>query len=80
VWATSGIVRDAVARDQDAYNHLLSELQDAYAKLPALRSAAESGDHEEVQKISDDLNASPVNVDARNFGLTQCGKNVQPQG
>ena len=66
--------------DQSAFSKMLSDFQAQIAVLPALRAAAEAGNQQEAQKLANDLNASPFNTDATDLGLTECAKNVQPQG
>ena len=68
------------SQDKDAYDKLLSDARDLTGKLPSLRSAAEAGDAQTVQKIANDLSANPASTEAADLGLTECAKNAQPQG
>jgi hypothetical protein len=67
-------------KDQSAFSSLLSAFKAQIAELPALRAAAEAGNQQQAQKIANDLDASAFNTDASDLGLTECAKNVQPQG
>ena len=62
------------------YSEYLKTTNTQLERFPDLIAAAEAGDQSKTQAISNEIDASNGNPIATNLGLTECAKNVQPQG
>jgi hypothetical protein len=67
---------------QDQYSQWLTAVQKAFNEQQQLQSAAESGDGQTVQSLADDIQGhnDANNQLASDLGLTECARDVQPQG
>jgi hypothetical protein len=67
---------------QAKYSKYLSDVKAQIAQVAPLKAAAEAGDTQKVQDLANQLKASGSTIDsqAKALGLTECSRNVQPQG
>jgi hypothetical protein len=65
---------------QAQWSQIITDFHTALAKLADIRTAAEAGDAQKVQSIANDIQALSDDPQARDMGLDECAKDVQPQG
>jgi hypothetical protein len=65
---------------ESRYRTYVSDGETEVGKLSDLRAAAEAGNGEEALKLANDIEATSDDSIATDLGLTECAKNVQPQG
>jgi hypothetical protein len=64
----------------DKYDEYISSSQDQAQLDSQLVEAAQAGDTQEVKSLVKQLNAANNDALANDLGLTECAKDVQPQG
>ncbi len=70
-------------QDASSFNDFLNFLHTSKGKLEAAASAAEAEDGEQVKKIMDEFegsSGSKAKVAVSNLGLTECEREVEPEG
>jgi hypothetical protein len=67
---------------QKTYSQWLADIKTQIGLAGDLEAAAKAGDESKAQDIGNQLQANSKHSDAeaRSLGLTECAKNVQPQG
>jgi hypothetical protein len=67
---------------QAKYSAYLNEAKTQIAAVSQLKDAADAGDSQKVQSIANQISSANDSLDsqAKQLGLTECAKNVQPQG
>jgi len=65
---------------QAKYSAFLSDAKTQIGQIGELKDAADAGDSQKVQDISDQISNNSLDAQAEELGLTECAKDVQPQG